>query len=1196
MSTTKPPINPSESEPSANDRLSRIRTTMLQATALIRNEHILKLDGSNFKSWENRISIILDDFIDDPDFLHREGPTLSSDEKICRGILIYSLPEAIHLRPCKAIYDHLRRLYHVITQAGQLSGLEGLLNSRMQPDEAPSLYAVRLRSSANKFTQWGGNFSKDLLLGLLLQRGIQDQEMARTVMSQLENEIGNKNRNPSFATCHQILESAYQQHHCNTTPAKQDEPTVFNQASIIKQPAQDNTYDVDSIDLATLKAAIRGTCHHCKKAGHFARDCRSKRASNISIPPFNSNSQFRAYYPIITPPTWPAGRSLAQPGPAQTKPADYYRPQYPNKPATPVNVRFAELGDDEDLMNLFQAEVDGDDNVGGRESQQRQGTGTTGGKMYTQGNNLLFCNTTNVPLLTAKFNTQRRCWFFLPHLNANELRECMRDTRDKIVSLKTRVDDRHEGVLAKDESLLWHKLFGHCGMRRLRNFLKERIGDDIGKHLNNPVDNCADCLIAKSKRRSELLPTNRMTGPMDIVASDIMGPFNQANINSGRWALTIRDVSSTYGECHIITTKADAAAVLQGVIARWEVKCDRKLKVLQTDGGGEFWSKGMVHWCSMKGITHEQSLPMYHEQNGVAERYNRSVADMGRTILRSSSLGNAFWGYAFMWAAYTINNIPNERTGRLKPAEILFNETPPLDKMRIFGEKAYVHITREHRWKLDDRAHEGHVVMYLQQAKGWLFYIPGANKMIPSAWATFPGSSRLTTMLRKGQQFEPQEKEANNKMGIPFLLNNLQLGDFSREKKFAEQEQMAAKIAKPSDVIPRTYKEAMRSHESEEWSRAIEEELQNMKRMDMFEVAPLDKMQHTINGGWIFTKKIDNLLGQVRYKARYVARGNKQCYDKEYRETFAPTATFSTLRLLLTWAAKHNWLVHSFDFTAAYLNAPMDMEVWIKLPDGMNVPPNMGCQLKKALYGTRQAGRCWWEHLGGRLKALGFSKSAFDNSVYFNFRNNAMTWIHVDDGVVIAQTKKDLDDLKQGLERSFLIKWKEGVENMIGMEIERQVAGFTLTQKRLIKSIISKHWDRKRANATPLPAKSEFCSESASPTRTSTWTPTLGNAVALTGIPSSNSKARIEVIPERQGDRGIFGRELGRGILAIHPWILTNGTWLRNCLELEEASDGGSINKSCGIHGSKLSVQARYVDEATNQGCVWEKHASIITM
>ncbi|MBW0529803.1 hypothetical protein O181_069518 [Austropuccinia psidii MF-1] len=662
MSTAKPTLNPAELEPNTSDRLSRIQMTISQATALIKNEHILKLDGSNFNSWENKISIILDDFIDDPDFLHCEGPTLSSNEKICRGVLIYSLPEAIqseviHLRPYKAIYDHLRRLYHVITCAGQLSSLEELLHAQMQPDEAPSSYAIRLWSSASNFTQRGGNFSKDLLLGLLLQQGIQNQEMVRTVMSRLENEIANKGRNPSLATCHQILELAYQQHQRNTTPTKQDEPVIFNQASVISSPSPNKGYDTNVIDPATLRVVIQGTCHNCKKVGHFARDCWAKRIGNLLSPPMNNSSQFRAYHPIITLPRWPAARPLASTGSLQPKPVDYYQPQYPNRPTALVNVCFAELGDDEDLMNLFQAEVASEDNVGGGDNKHRgwkqfcdrnwrdgkivliknvfyspNATATlispasilqTGGKMYTQGDNLLFCNTNNVPLLTANFNAQWRCWFFPPYLNANELRGCMTATTDKIVSLKTRVDKRHDCVLAKD-----------------------RVGADIGKHLNNTMDDCADCLIAKRKRWNELLPTKRPTEPMDIVASDVMGPFDEANINSGCWALTIRDIGLTYGECHIIATKADAAAVLQGIVARWEV-----------------------------------SLPMHHEQNGVAEQYNRSVADMGRMILRSSGLGTAFWGYAFMWAVYTNNNILNERTGRLTPAKILFNEKPQLDRM-----------------------------------------------------------------------------------------------------------------------------------------------------------------------------------------------------------------------------------------------------------------------------------------------------------------------------------------------------------------------------------------------------------------------------------------------------------------------------------------------------------------------------------
>ncbi|MBW0496890.1 hypothetical protein O181_036605 [Austropuccinia psidii MF-1] len=661
MSTVKPALNTTESEHSMKNRLSKIRTTISQATALIKNEHILKLDGSNFTSWENRISIILDGFIDNPEFLHCEGPTLSSDKKICRGILIYSLPEAIqseiiHLLPCKAIYNNLRQQYHVTTRAGQLSGLEELLNAQMQPDKAPSSFAVRLRSSASKFTQWGGNFGEDLLLGLLLQQGIQDQEMVRTVMSQLENEIANKGRNPSLATCHQ-------KHQGNTLPAKQDEPVVFNQTSVINSPGQNKTYEANNIDPATLRAVIQGMCPNCKTTGHFAWDCWSKRTSNVPSSPMNNNSQFRAYYPIITPPTWSAARPLASRGLQQPKPADYYQPQYPTKLAALVNVCFAELGNDKDLMNLFQAEVASDDKVGGRESvcdtgathsltcnkealygfcqltkplplsiATKTGNGNsfvtgieemvfpglhgknvliknvfyspnaiatlispasilkTGGKMYTQGDNLLFCNSNHIPLLTANFDAQRH---------------------------------------SKDKSLLWYKPFGHCGMCRLQNFLKDRIGTDICKHLNN----CTDCLIAKSKHWNELLPTKSPMEPMDLVTSNIMGPFNQANINSGHWALTIWDISWTYGECHIIATKADAAAVLQGVVARWEVKCGRKLKVLQINRGGEFWSQGMIYWCSMKGITHEQSLPMHHKQNGIAEHYNRSVADMGQTIL-----------------------------------------------------------------------------------------------------------------------------------------------------------------------------------------------------------------------------------------------------------------------------------------------------------------------------------------------------------------------------------------------------------------------------------------------------------------------------------------------------------------------------------------------------------------------------------
>ncbi|MBW0521896.1 hypothetical protein O181_061611 [Austropuccinia psidii MF-1] len=131
---------------------------------MIKDKHMLKLDRSNFKYWEMRISIILDYFIDDPAFLHHKGPTLSSDERICQGILINSLPEAIqseilHLRLCKAIDDHLQKVYYITTRVGQMESLDELSKTQMHVKETLASYTLQVRLAANKFTQWGGTFN-----------------------------------------------------------------------------------------------------------------------------------------------------------------------------------------------------------------------------------------------------------------------------------------------------------------------------------------------------------------------------------------------------------------------------------------------------------------------------------------------------------------------------------------------------------------------------------------------------------------------------------------------------------------------------------------------------------------------------------------------------------------------------------------------------------------------------------------------------------------------------------------------------------------------------------------------------------------------------------------------------------------------------------------------------------------------------
>ncbi|MBW0522522.1 hypothetical protein O181_062237 [Austropuccinia psidii MF-1] len=182
--------------------------------------------------------------------------------------------------------------------------------------------------------------------------------------------------------------------------------------------------------------------------------------------------------------------------------------------------------------------------------------------------------------------------------------------------------------------------------------------------------------------------------------------------------------------------------------------------------------------------------------------------------------------------------------------------------------------------------------MHLTNSKGWLFYIPDQDKFVSSAWATFPESSSLKKAL-----ISPEASTAS-KGAIKFLLNKLTLGDFSAEHTVKAQQLASNHITNKVLLPPKSYTEAMKQPDSLAWQRAINQEIENMKNHAVFEVLPLPVNTKPIGGGWVFVKKPASSTCDARYKVR----GNSQLKGYDFHETFAPTATFTSLRLLLTVA------------------------------------------------------------------------------------------------------------------------------------------------------------------------------------------------------------------------------------------------------------------------------------------------------
>lgn len=300
-----------------------------------------------------------------------------------------------------------------------------------------------------------------------------------------------------------------------------------------------------------------------------------------------------------------------------------------------------------------------------------------------------------------------------------------------------------------------------------------------------------------------------------------------------------------------------------------------------------------------------------------------------------------------------------------------------------------------------------------------------------------------------------------------FILKALKLGEFDNELAIQEQDKILRRVEQSTcdDVwsVPKTYAEAMRSEHAERWQEACRAELKQMEEMRVWEVCELPKDGRLTDAKWVFAIKHDADGNPIKFKARYVAKGFSQIHGVDFTDTFAPTATFSALRILITIAAHFGWEIFSFDVTAAYLHSDLDHTVYVKQPTGFRLgPPGHVLKCLKALYGTKQAGRCWWKFIAGKLRNLGFEPSQFDASFYVLRRGKdvCMIWLHVDDGSVTGSSRSLIKEIEDNLKQHIKIKWEEGLKSIVGLKVDKiSPHKYKLSQTQLSKKILRDNED-----------------------------------------------------------------------------------------------------------------------------------------
>jgi hypothetical protein len=181
---------------------------------------------------------------------------------------------------------------------------------------------------------------------------------------------------------------------------------------------------------------------------------------------------------------------------------------------------------------------------------------------------------------------------------------------------------------------------------------------------------------------------------------------------------------------------------------------------------------------------------------------------------------------------------------------------------------------------------------------------------------------------------------------------------------------------------------------------AMEEELNNFKRNEVWELVPRAK-QNVIGTKWVFRNKQDDVGVVTKNKARLVGKGYTQVEGLEFGETYAPIARLESIRILLAYATHHDFKLHQMDVKSAFLNGPLQEEVYVEQPPGFEDSkfPNHVYKLHKALYGLKQAPRAWYECLKDFLLKNGFEIGKADSTLFIerNGKDIFICQIYVDD-------------------------------------------------------------------------------------------------------------------------------------------------------------------------------------------------------
>ncbi|GJS99409.1 retrovirus-related pol polyprotein from transposon TNT 1-94 [Tanacetum coccineum] len=259
-------------------------------------------------------------------------------------------------------------------------------------------------------------------------------------------------------------------------------------------------------------------------------------------------------------------------------------------------------------------------------------------------------------------------------------------------------------------------------------------------------------------------------------------------------------------------------------------------------------------------------------------------------------------------------------------------------------------------------------------------------------------------------------------------------------------------------VEPKNFKQVMTKPS---WIDAMQEEIHEFERLEVWELVPCPDNVFLIKLKWIYKVKTDESGGVLKNKARLVAQGFRQEEGIDFEESFAPVARIEAIRIFVAYAAHKNMLIYQMDVKTAFLNGELKEEVYVSQPEGFvdQDNPSHVYKLKKALYGLKQAPRAWYDMLSSFLISQQFSKGAVDPTLFTRHAGNdiLLVQIYVDDIIFASTNTAMCDEFANQMTSKFKMSMMGQMSFFLGLQISQSPRGIFINQSKYASEIVKKY-------------------------------------------------------------------------------------------------------------------------------------------